>query len=81
MSEKKDKFIVFFWWMLGTLVFSIILKKVIMNPTMPFFTALFWGFSRFVLINGIRIFIFWYVFQEELTPTIKIVKKVFFKTI
>lgn len=78
MSEKKDKYIVFFWWMLGTLIFSIILKKVIMNPTMPFFTALFWGLSRFLLINGIRIYIFWYIFAEEITPTIKIVKKVFF---
>lgn len=77
MSEKKDKFIVFFWWMLGTLVFSIILKKVIMSPTMPFFTALFWGVSRFLLINGIRLYIFWYVFAEELAPTIKIFKRIF----
>lgn len=76
--ENKDRLIWFFSAMIFSLVLGIILKKIMHNKEQAFLKKVFYFFLRVYILFIVRACIFYFFFNKELGPTIKIFKKTFF---
>ncbi len=78
ISEQPSKVQKLLLFLIGTLVLGHIIKKALFREDRPFATALFYSFLRIVFMNGLRLYIIYSFFSEELGPALKIFRSVVF---
>lgn len=78
ISEDIVRLTKLVWLIIATFVVGYFFKRITSNKGQPFITALCFGFIRLTLMMGLRIFIVWWIFSNELRPAVRIFKEVFF---
>lgn len=76
--EDKDRLIHFGGWMIGTIIFGMLLKRFFHREDRSFLGAVGLFFLRFYIMLFLRLALIYFYFGQELRPSLQIIKKTFF---
>lgn len=80
ISEDTDRLKKFFWIIIGTFILGYFFKRITTHSEQLLISAFFWGLIRLTVMFAIRLGVIWSMFGDELSPSVKIVKSVFFQS-
>lgn len=78
ITEDVPRLTKLFWTIIATFIIGYFFKRITTNKDQPFMTSLFFGIVRMSVMFFLRVYVVWWFFEKELTPTYRIFKEVFF---
>ncbi len=76
--DNQEKYLKFVSCMISTFIFSFFLKRFLKRDGRTIIKSVSFWFVRFILVTLLRVWILFFFFSAEITPTLNITTKTFF---